>query len=75
MYELALVTGAAEKGTVAGIRKAQPIAENALALARADIERGVTDYKPHWVAARILSALSYWDQDLTWRTANALTEQ
>jgi len=74
VFELALVTDGAAESNVGGIREALPIAERALALARAEIKRSVTDYKPHWVIARILMALSYWEQDLTWRTASELSE-
>lgn len=76
LYELALVTeDLAQEGQVGSIRKARPIAENALAVARAEIERGVADYKSHQVIASILYVLSDWEQDLTWRTAAALTQQ
>ena len=74
VFELALVTQVADDSVVGGIRKALPIAEKALALARAEIERGVNDYKPHWVIAQILLELSQWEEGLTWRTAAELSE-
>jgi tetratricopeptide (TPR) repeat protein len=74
VFELALVTQVTDDSMVGGIRKALPIAEKALALARSEIERGVNDYKPHWVIARILMKLSRWEEGLTWRTTAELSD-
>ena len=74
VFELALVTGIADDSVVGGIREALPIAERALGLARTEVERGVNDYKPHWVIAQILIALSRWEEGLTWRTSADLSE-
>jgi tetratricopeptide (TPR) repeat protein len=76
LFELALVTNdLAEDSIMGGIRKARPIAEKALAVARDAIKSGTTDYKAHWVTAKILLELSQWERALTWRTASALTAQ
>jgi len=74
VFELALVTKIADDSVVGGIRKAMPLAEKALTLARAEIERGVNDYKPHEVIAQILIKLSKWEEGLTWRTEAELSE-
>ncbi len=74
VFELALVTKVADDSVVGGIRKAVPIAEKALALARAEIERGVNDYKPHEVIALILIELAKWEEGLTWRTTAELSD-
>jgi tetratricopeptide (TPR) repeat protein len=74
LFELALITADSVDSVVGGIEEAWPIGEKALVLARSEIDRGVIDYKPHQVIAKILMTMANWDKGLTWRTAAEMNE-
>lgn len=74
LFEMALITADSVDSVVGGIEEAWPTGQKALALARSEIDRGVIDYKPHWVIAKILMTMAQWDKGLTWRTAAKMDE-
>jgi tetratricopeptide (TPR) repeat protein len=57
------------------IEKFWPLGEKALNLALTELERGVPDFKAHWVAGQILHTLARLNEALTWRKANELSEE
>jgi TolB-like protein/cytochrome c-type biogenesis protein CcmH/NrfG len=54
------------------IEQAWPLGEQALTMARRQLEQGQADFRTHFVAGRILHTLARWDRKLIWRQAGEL---
>jgi len=57
------------------LEQAWPLGQRALDLALAELERGVPDFKAHWIAGQILHTLARWDEVRIYHAAAELSEE
>jgi TolB-like protein/cytochrome c-type biogenesis protein CcmH/NrfG len=72
VYGLAqLELGSDRHGTkIDKLENARRVAEDALALARAELKRGRETYQSHYIIGQILHQIGHWDEALTWRQSD-----
>jgi tetratricopeptide (TPR) repeat protein len=73
-YELALLElgPPLSRGQGTHITRARPVAEEALNLAKKQLEYGAGNARTNFVVGKITAALAYMDEQLTWREAGKL---